>query len=283
MPGSKSSPLNISSDFGQIMFSIQLDNGKEDLYTVPVSSDEAKITGPSVKFFTKNQREDSFILSADGKKLASVREGKIWIVNTNGGDSILVTDLQESVENVRWTIDSKSLLFSTSSGWSFVENPGSLGNIIKLSDEGKAIECRRWNIYISPDKSKVAVLTDQQIKLIPVDGTKSGRILNISNLELKGCFELCWSPDGKSLAFIGTKEMEDKVSYPDGKFLIYNIPVDSGIPVRVAPDDDDIKFFLSWSPDSKWIAYSTNRTVKIRPESTIWEADFDEVKEKLAK
>jgi Tol biopolymer transport system component len=40
---------------------------------------------------------------------------------------------------------------------------------------------------------------------------------------------------------------------------------------------------LSWSPDGKWIAYSPEKPVKVRPQSTIWEADFNEIKEKLAK
>jgi hypothetical protein len=40
---------------------------------------------------------------------------------------------------------------------------------------------------------------------------------------------------------------------------------------------------LSWSPDGKWIAYNPYKPVKVRPESTIWEADFEEIKEKLLK
>ena len=46
---------------------------------------------------------------------------------------------------------------------------------------------------------------------------------------------------------------------------------------------EDFKYGLVWSPDGKWIAYSVDRSVKVRPESTMWEADFNEVIEKLAK
>jgi Tol biopolymer transport system component len=291
IPGSKPSPLNITSDFGQIVFSVRLSNGNENLYVVPVSADDSKTTGPPLKLFEKKWKERTYYyFSADGKKLAFVRDNNIWIATTNGDEPILASDFKGEVEYLRWTTDGKALLFPSSSdpissGWKLMEDPGPKSKIIKLMDEGKEITCRHWNIAISPDNSKIAVLTDQQIKIIPVDETKSGRILNIGNLGLKDCGELNWSPDGKSLAFIGSKEMEDKVSFPDGKFLIYSVPVDGGIPVRVAPDDDGdfLKVFLSWSPDSKWIAYSANRAVKIRPESAIWEADFDEVLEKMDK
>jgi Tol biopolymer transport system component len=59
--------------------------------------------------------------------------------------------------------------------------------------------------------------------------------------------------------------------------------VNGNPPVRIAADDDDYKDFLSWSPDGKWIAYSPEKPVKVRPESTIWEADFDEIIERITK
>jgi len=60
-------------------------------------------------------------------------------------------------------------------------------------------------------------------------------------------------------------------------------PLNGSPPVRVAPDDDDVKYFLSWSPDGKWLAFSPEKTIKIRPESTIWEADFKDIVDKLRK
>ena len=40
---------------------------------------------------------------------------------------------------------------------------------------------------------------------------------------------------------------------------------------------------FSLSPDGKWIVYSPEVAFKVRPENTLWEADFDEILEKLAK
>ena len=283
LPDGKPKPFEINSKLSKLLFSIELGNGEKDLYVVPISTEEAKTTGPPVKFCSNYRGRIISTLSPDGEELAYIYEGNIWIAYTNGDDPIRITDFQEEVNLHRWTTDGKSLLFSTPSGWRLMENPGPQCKIIELLDEGKEIECRRFNIDISPDNSRVAVLTDQKIKIIPLDGTKSGKVLDISDLVLKGCGELCWSPDGKSLAFIGAKEVDDKVSFPNGKFCIYNVPVNGSPPVRVAPDDDDVKYFLSWSPDGKWLAFSPEKTIKIRPESTIWEADFKDIVDKLRK
>ena len=284
MPDGKPKPYEIDSNFENLLFTIERDKGVKDIYVVPISANEARTTGPPVKLYN-NLRALGGSLSPDGEKLAFMNEGNIWIMYTYGNDPIQVTDFQEVIDewDISWTPDGMSLLLSIPSGWRLLENPGAQGKMIKLLDEGKEIESSRWNLDISPDNTRVAVLTDQQIKIIPVNNANPGKVLDISDLELKGSLDLHWSPDGKSLAFIGRKEVEDKANFPDGKYLIYSIPLDGGPPIRIAPDDDNLKYFLSWSPDSKWLAFSPENSIKIRPESTIWEADFNEILEKLSK
>ena len=280
-------PFNISSDLKKLLFVVKRADGKEDLYAVPVSAENVRTTGPALKIFDGWYREGAFnikiSLSPDGEKVALIHEGDICIAFTNGDESLLVKDIPGLLGYLRWAPDGKTLLFLTPSGWRLLENPGPQARIIRLLDEGKEIECRWPNIDISPDNSKVAILTDEQIKIIPLDESKSSQILDISKLKLSQCIYLKWSPDGQNLAFIGLKETDDPVSFPDGKYQIYNIPVNGSKPIRIAPDDDDWKGGLSWSPDGKWIAYTPQKPVKVRPESTLWEADFNEIVEKLAK
>lgn len=52
-------------------------------------------------------------------------------------------------------------------------------------------------------------------------------------------------------------------------------PVDGKVK-EVAADDPASKVSMFWSPDSKWIAYSTLGHSKARLESTFWEADLTE-------
>jgi Tol biopolymer transport system component/outer membrane protein assembly factor BamD (BamD/ComL family) len=279
-------PFSISSGLKKLLFKVDRDDGKEDLYVVAVSAEDARTTGPAVKIFKGWQRHGGafniiFSLSADGEKVALVHEGDIWIAFTNGNDPIRVTNTPEEEGYVKWLPDGKTLLFDTSSGWDLLKNPGQQGEIISLLDEGKEIECGWGNIDVSPNNSQFAVLSDEHIKIIPLYETKSSHILNLSELKLSQCFNLKWSPNGENLAFIGSKKTDDPISFPEGKYQIYIIPVHGGQPGRIAPDDDDFKDFLSWSPDGKWISYSPEKPVKVRPESTLWEADFEEVIEKL--
>jgi Tol biopolymer transport system component len=276
-------PYSISPDLKKLFFTIDHDDGKTDIYIVPVSAEDARTTGPAVKIFDGIRREGPASISPDGKKVSLSHEGNIWIAYTNGDDPIQVTDTPEKEGYSRWTPDGKSILFSPSSGWALLKNPETEGKVIPLLDEGKTIECGWSNIDFSPDNTRFAILSAEQIKIISLDGATSSQILDLRKLQFSECINLKWSPDGKNLAFIGMKETDDPVSFPDGKWQIYNIPVNGGHPIRVAPDDDDFKWAISWSPDGKWIAYGPEKPVKVRPESTIWEADFEEIMEYFSK
>ncbi len=276
-------PFAFSSDLGKILFKVERGEDKEDLYCVSISPEEARTTGPAVKIFDGWRREGAFnivfSLSPDGEKAALIHEGDIWIAFTNGDDPV---KLPQKAGYLRWTDNGKALLLNRSvlnaPGWNLLENPGPQGRLIELLDDGKKI-ASRWNrIDISPDNTRCAIGSDDQIRIIPLDKKGPTQILDIGELQARG--SLAWSPDGQSLAFIGWTETDDQVNFPDGRYHIYTISLDEGKPVRVASDDDDYKEGLSWSPDGKWLAYSIERSVKVRPESTIWELDLKELIEK---
>ena len=109
-----------------------------------------------------------------------------------------------------------------------MENPGPQCKIIKLLNEGKEIEGHHWNVDISPDYSRFAFSTDEQIKIIPLDESKQGKILGLDEMGLIRFTELKWSPDGENLAFIGIKERtDDPVStYHVRRSQIYNMICD---------------------------------------------------------
>jgi WD40 repeat protein len=269
-------PFAFSSGLRKILFSVNRADGKEDLFAVPFSPEEARTTGPAVKIFDGWRREGGafnivFSLSPDGEKAALIHEGDIWIAFTNGNDPVKIP---QKAGYLRWTDNGKALLLNAS-GWSLLENPGPQGRLIELLDDGKRIECPWSNIDIAPDNSSFAVILDHQIKIIPLDKKGSTRILDVGELQNWGY--LAWSPDGRNLAFIQMKKTDDPVNYPDGRCHIYKISRDGGKPVRIASDDDYPKGELSWSPDGKWLAYSFDRPVKVRPESTIWAVDSDEI------
>jgi len=111
-------------------------------------------------------------LSPDGGKVALIHEGDIWIAFTNGDKP---TKIPERGSYVRWTDNGEALLINAS-GWILVENPGPQGRMIELLDDGKEIECRWANIDISPDNSRFAVISDDQIKINPVEESRSSQV-----------------------------------------------------------------------------------------------------------
>jgi Tol biopolymer transport system component/TolA-binding protein len=272
-------PFAFSSDLSKVLFSVQRADGKKDLFAVQLSHQEAKTTGPAVKIFDGWRMEGAynivFSLSPDGEKAAFLHDEDIWLGSTNGGGAIKIP---QKAAYLRWTDNGKALLLGTVSGWSLLEDPGPQGRLIDLLDDGKKIDCPWSNIDIAPDNSSLAYSLNGRIRIVPLDGKGTARTLDIG--ELRNCGYLAWSPDGRDLAFIEEKETDDPVGYPDGRYHIYKISRDGGKPVRVASDDDYPKGEISWSPDGKWLAYSVDRSVKVRPESTIWAVDFEEILKK---
>jgi Tol biopolymer transport system component len=280
-------PFEISTNLDKILFDLRREDGKEDLYVVPISAKDAQATGPALKIFDGWYREGAynikFSLSPDGEKVALIHDSELWIAYTNGDEPMQVKYVPEKVGYIRWIPDGKSLLFNTRSGWNLIQNPGPDGSISKLLDDGKELEVRWPNIRFSPDCNRIAILSNNQIKILSFNEKKSTQILDINEPELYSSWDLQWSPKGENIAFIGMFETDDPIAFPDGKYQIFNIPLDGGRPIKVAPNDYDTKYGLSWSPDGKWIAYSSEKPVKIRPESYIWAADYKEVLEKLQK
>ncbi|UCF16018.1 MAG: PD40 domain-containing protein [Phycisphaerales bacterium] len=84
-------------------------------------------------------------------------------------------------------------------------------------------------------------------------------------------FTLRWSPDAKTIACVG-----NHVEKGHGGPIVL-VPVAGGKATSLVTDDDSWKYSLGWSPDGKWIAYDSQGTVKVRPQASLWEADFDEI------
>jgi Tol biopolymer transport system component/outer membrane protein assembly factor BamD (BamD/ComL family) len=283
LPDGKPFPFSVSSNIQQILCSIERNNETEDWYAIPISPEEARTTGPAVKLFTGNKSERPAYLSPDGEQLAIIYQGNIWMAFINGSEPVQLTDYKEEVGYMKWTGDGKALIFSIPSGWRLLENPATDGRVVKLLDDGKEIECDRWDIDVSHKNNLFAYFDNEELKIISLDESKCIRTLNANELGFIEFQEIEWSPDGETLAFIATleREIEPVSTYHERRYQIYTVSINGGQPIRTANDDDDWKDELSWSPDGKWIAYNPEKPVKVRPASSIWEADFDEVIEKL--
>jgi Tol biopolymer transport system component/DNA-binding winged helix-turn-helix (wHTH) protein len=240
--------------------------------------------------------------SADGKRLLFVRSRgsgfpeEIRTIPINGGEETLVTSVAAEVVGApRWSVDGKSVIFSSTFGG----KPG----LWRVSSEQQESP-----IQINDSGAEPAI--SPQGSLLAYDRGSHG--LNIWQLELsangKGEPSILvpltgqtdqgpgpqFSPDGKKLAFMSDRSgtMEIWVSDRDGKNAvqltaignagtprwspdskaivfdanrkngagIYKVPLEGGAPPRLLTPDDTENRCPSWSHDGKWIYFASRRT-----------------------
>jgi Tol biopolymer transport system component len=274
-------PFAVSPDTKKLAFGVKRDDGTEDLFVVPISLQDARTTGPAIKVFDgwcKTGLGYNVVAnwSSDGTKLAVIHKGDLWIAPTNGDKPIQITRTPELELWPGWSPDGKLVnyeIFGQHVRPLYVV-PASGGKATKILDvPGNRKYAYGW----SPDSKKLAVVLNDLISIVPIAGGDSRQIAKLKDLGLDWVSGLRWSPDGKSIACVGY-HIEKGDSGP-----IFVIPAEGGESTTLVTDDDSLKYSLSWSSDGKWIAYSSGKTVKVRPEGTMWEADFGEIVKKASR
>jgi TolB protein len=168
-------------------------------------------------------------------------------INIESTDRRVVYVAHEHFEAPNWMHDGGSFLFNQK------------GRIYRLPvsrrtpqviDTGFAIQCNNDH-GISPDSTLLAISDQSQephlsvVYIVPIGGGAPRRITQNFPSYWHG-----WSPDGKTLAFVGERS---------GEFDIYSIPVTGGNETRVTTAkglDDGPEY----SPDGKYIYFNSERT-----------------------
>jgi len=273
---SKPFPFRFSDDLTKVAFSVRREDGLKDIYVAPFSMTEARTTGPARLVFEgwSEGAYNVFIAwSHDGKKMAVVHEGDIWVVQTDGGKPVKITNTPETERWISFSPDGNMISYSIPSVQSAILYiiPASGGTYKVLDNDCKGAT------WLNDSKSLV-LLSNNNLKIISPDGPKTKHLLNIKDIGLSNDgINIQVSPDGKYLAFIGYLGDNDHC-------LIITYSMETGKVTRLADENIvDNKYGLVWSPDGKWLSYLTYEEEKVRPEGSLWEADFEEVLEKLAK
>jgi TolB protein len=153
----------------------------------------------------------------------------------------------ERFEAPNWTPDGKFFLFNRNG---HMEKLPVAGGTPQTLDTGFATRCNNDH-GISPDGSQLVISDQSQedhrslIYLLPIGGGAPRRITKNSPSYWHG-----WSPDGKTLAFVGQRNDE---------FDIYTIPVTGGDETRLTTAkglDDGPEY----TPDGKYICFNSERT-----------------------
>ncbi len=154
---------------------------------------------------------------------------------------------QGRFEAPNWTRDGSAFLFNRDG---HIERLAVGSDKPAVIDTGSANRCNNDH-GISPDSSQLAISDNSQadheslVYLVPIAGGTPRRITQKSPSYWHG-----WSPDGKTLAFVGQR---------NGEFDIYAIPTTGGEETRLTTAkglDDGPEY----SPDGKYIYFNSERT-----------------------
>ena len=269
----KPNPISLSPDRKSLLFTVDREEGKEDLFTVPVSLEEARTTGPAVavmRGWDRNRGRDEFSYSPDGTKLALTHAGHVWIAFPNGGKPVQITKSSDSPT---------APVFSPAGDWiAYVAENEAMNQKLKVisssgGDPATLLDhCGRDAYAWSPDGRKLAANSRGVTSVTSIPGGKPQPILDLSREGLESTWGTCWLPDGKRIAFISQRASE-----LGRRSRIYLVSADGGKVTELAADDDGWKDWLFPSPDGRWISYESEGSVKTRPESSIWEVNLSDL------
>ena len=153
----------------------------------------------------------------------------------------------ERFEAPNWTHDGSALLFNRNGR---IERIAVAGGTPETIDTGFATQCNNDH-GISPDSQWLAISDQSQadhdslVYIVPIHGGTPRRVTQKSPSYWHG-----WSPDGKTLAFVGER---------GGEFDIYSIPFTGGEETRLTTAkglDDGPEY----SPDGNFIYFNSERT-----------------------
>ena len=189
----------------------------------------------------------------------------LFSYNTRTGNTTKVTDFKEY--DIKFpSTDGKSIVFENG-GYIYRFIPATRKaekvSITLASDavygraERKDLSGRVTNASLSPDGSRLVVTARGEVFDVPVGKGVTRNITRNSNSNDRSA---AWSPDGKSIAWIGDST---------GETELYLYDVKSGDVKQLTKGNDTYIRRIMWAPDSKHIYYTDrkNRFVELDPGS----------------
>ncbi len=201
--------------------------------------------------------------SPDGKYLsftASRGEGaknQVWLLNRQGGEAQQLTEVKQGVQGHEWAPDSTRLVLS-------IRDPGPDDMPQKEGEPPRPAKRTQppWVVDRLQFKQDFVGYLDRRRTHLYVFKLAEKSMVQITSGDFDDA-QPVWSPDGKSVAFTSNRTPNPDNNFNSDIWVVAADNPDQGKTMLQLTSDPGTDNSPAWSPDSKWITYTTGHDDKL--------------------
>lgn len=205
-----------------------------------------------------------FSLSPNGKEIAFINRGEVFVTGVDGSITKRITNTPEQERMVRWSPDGKTLIYATERGnsWDIYtskmvrkEEPYFYASTLLKEEPLIATDAEEFQPRFSPDGKEVAFLENRNLLKVFTLATRQTRTLipagrNYSYAD--GDIDFSWSPDGQYL-------LADDMYFGFGGAKTAVIPANGTAPIQHPVNSGFGESNPKWGMEGKIITWANNR------------------------
>lgn len=202
-----------------------------------------------LKEFNISGNISNFDVSPDGKKMAFVSRGELFVSDIEGKFVRQMPGQGERVMEVKWLKDSKTLLYSqTYQGYQnwFSRTADGKGEVKQLTQDLR----NNRDITCNADRTKAVYLSGRdEVRILDLTSLKSQTVVKDEIWAFQNSSP-SFSPDGNYLLFTAMRNFEQDI-------FVYNLKNEQTTNLTNTGVTEAAPY---WSPDGKYIYFASNRT-----------------------